>query len=296
VTIAVLTSGGDAPGMNAAIAGLAEAGARLGHRLLAVRGGFRGLADARIQALHADDARREQARSGTWLGSSRFPELASGDGLERCVEALDGAALAILGGGGSLEGARRLAAEGVPVAFIPATIDGDVAGSVLTLGMDSAVDYAVGVIDQLRVTGRSLPGRGFVLQTLGGSTGHLALAVAAAASLDDVIVPERPFDFDPVRFAERAGDGEAIVVLSEGAGNAVEVAADLALRSGVRVHPTILGHAQRAAAPTALDRRLGLAGGRAAAELLAAGHSVFVAFAGDGAPVPHQLFAAERIV
>jgi 6-phosphofructokinase 1 len=280
--------------MNAAIAGVAEEAGHRGLRTLAVHGGYRGLADGRITELTLADARRHISESGTWLQSSRYPELAEPDGFGRCQAALRKVradALAVIGGGGSLQGARLFAAAGRSVAFVPATIDNDIAGTAITIGMDSAVNYAVGVIDQLRVTGRSLPGRAFVLQTLGGATEHLAVAVASAAAVDDVLVPNRTFDLDRVaeHFVERAEIGEAIAVMSEGVGDAVDVASELARRTRLRVHPTILGHAQRAAPPSARDRELGLSAGRAAAAVVAGGRSAFITLTGDGVPTPNKL-------
>jgi 6-phosphofructokinase 1 len=179
----------------------------------------------------------------------------------------------------------------VPVAVVPATIDRDLEGTALTIGMDSAIGYATETIDRLRVTGRSLPGRAFVLQTLGAPNGFLADAVAAAAGIDDVLVPERPFDLDELgrRLRERSASGSAIAVMSEAVGDAVRVAESLSARSGMRVHPTILGHAQRAATPSALDRALGRAAGRAAVSALAAGESTFVGLTADGAVAPVPL-------
>ena len=201
----------------------------------------------------------------------------------------------VIGGDGSTKGARALAAP-VPVAVVPATIDRDLESTALTIGMDSAIGYALDTIDRLRVTGRSLPGRAFLLQTLGAPNGFLADAVAAAAGIDDVLVPERPFDLDDLarRLRERSLDGPAIAVMSEAVGDAVRVAEALSARSSLRVHPTILGHAQRAATPSALDRALGQAAGRAAVGALAAGESTFVGLTADGAvaPVPLEPSAA----
>ena len=126
--------------------------------------------------------------------------------------------------------------------------------------------------------------------------GFLADAVAAAAGVDDVLVPERPFDLDEIaaRLRERAATGSAVAVMSEAVGDAVRIAEDLAARSGLRVHPTILGHAQRAARPSDLDRALGVAAGRAAVAAIAGGESTFVGLTADGAvaPVPLQAPAA----
>jgi 6-phosphofructokinase 1 len=155
-----LTSGGDAPGTNAVIAGACARAAQLGGRAIRTADGFAGLA-----------ALRE-------------------------VE-LDG--LVVIGGHGSAEGARVVAAPaGAPVAFVPATIDRDVAGTELTIGMDSAIAYGIDAVDRLRITGRSLQGRGFLLQTLGAPHGYLADAVAAAAAVDHFLVPERPLDLEHI--------------------------------------------------------------------------------------------------
>ena len=189
----------------------------------------------------------------------------------------------MIGGHGSAAGARALTGAR-PVAFVPATIDHDIAGTGATIGMDSAIGYALDAIDRLRITGRSLPGRAFLVQTLGAPTGQLADAVAAAAGIDAVLVPERPYDLRALggRLAAAAADGGAIAVMSEAVGDAVGIAAELARHAGIRVHPTILGHAQRAATPSPRDRSAGEAaggGGRA----LAAGRSTFMAVSAAGA-------------
>ena len=292
--IGILTSGGDAPGMNAAVAGACEEVERLDGRALGVRGGFAGLAGERAAPLSALRARQHVDEPGTWLGTSRWPLLQQHEGRDACrraIEALGLTGLVVIGGDGSTKGARILAGV-LPVAAVPATIDRDLEGSELTIGMDSAIAYAVDAIDRLRITGRSLRGRAFLLQTLGAPNGYLADAVAAAAGLDDALVPERPFDLDAIaaRLRERAADGSAVAVMSEAVGDGVRIAEDLAARSGLRVHPTILGHAQRAASPTELDRALGEAAGRAAVSALAAGESTFVGLAADGAvaPIPLQ--------
>ena len=264
--LAVLTSGGDAPGMNAAVAAFADAAGGA----VAVRRGFAGLQAGELEPLDRGRADAHRDRAGTWLGSSRQPEL----DVAACVRALGGAALCVIGGHGSHHGARAIAAAGVPVAFIPATIDGDVPGTATSLGFDSAVAYALRVVEQMRTTGRSLPGRIFVLETLGGPTEHLALAVARAAGIEHVLVPGGELRVDGL--ADRAAAGDAILVMSEGAGDAVAVAARITERTGVRARYTILGHAQRAAPPTPRDLALGEAAGRAAAALLARGETGFV--------------------
>ncbi len=285
--VGILTSGGDAPGMNAIIAGACEQAEHLGGHAHGIRGGFAGLADMRAEPIGAVEARAHLHESGTWLLTSRWPALRTPEGRRACRDALAALAidaLVVIGGNGSAMGAAALA-DGLPVAFVPATIDRDIAGTDLTVGMDSAVGYAVDTIDRLRVTGRSLPGRAFLVQTLGAPNGFLADAVATAAGVDHVLVPEREHDLDEIARAlrELAVSGSAIAVMSEAVGDAVRFAETLAQRAGIRVHPTILGHSQRAATPSAQDRTLGQAAGRAAVDAVAQGRSAFIALSAAGA-------------
>jgi 6-phosphofructokinase 1 len=292
--IGLLTSGGDAPGMNAAIAGAGERAAELGAAAIGIADGFAGLAERRTALVGAP-----ADEPGTCLGTSRWPALAEPAGVRACREAaqelgLEG--LVVIGGHGSALGARALAGA-LPVAFVPATIDRDVAGTEVTIGMDSAIAYGVDAVERLRVTGRSLKGRGFLLQTLGAPHGYLADAVAAAAGVDHVLVPERPFDLGRIgrALAGLAAAGEAIAVMSEAVGDAVRTAEALAAAAGIRVHPTILGHAQRAAPPSALDQRLGLAAGRAAVDAAARGASVSVRLRADGTVTTAPLDSPDRV-
>jgi 6-phosphofructokinase 1 len=279
--------------MNAVIAGACDELERLGGQATGIFSGFVGLAARRGEPLSALQARAHLYEPGTWLGTSRWPRLRDPAGLAECVAAvydlrLDG--LLVIGGDGSARGARVLA-HTVPVAVVPATIDRDLEGTELTIGMDSAIGYATDAIDRLRITGRSLPGRAFLVQTLGAPNGYLADAVAAAADIADALVPERAFDLDALadRLPELSLNGSAIVVMSEAVGDAVRIAEALTARSGVRVHPTILGHAQRAATPSALDRALGQAAGRAAVTTLTRGESAFMGLASDGTVAPAPL-------
>ncbi len=290
--IGILTSGGDAPGMNAVIAAACDRIESLGGRALGVRGGFAGLAQGHAEPIEPVDARAHSREAGTWIGTSRWAHLATPEGRDACRDGLvalglDG--LLVIGGHGSANGARALA-DALPVAFVPATIDHDIEGTEATIGMDSAIRYALDAIERLRITGRSLPGRAFIVQTLGAPNGYLADAVAAEAEIDAVLVPERPLDLDGValRLRENAAAGTAIAVMSEAVGDAVSIASALAERAGIRVHATILGHAQRAATPSRFDRAAADAAGRAAVDELAAGRSAFIAVSetGDATPTP----------
>jgi 6-phosphofructokinase 1 len=293
--VGILTSGGDAPGMNAVIAGACDRIESIGGQAVGVCGGFAGLAEARATMLRSVDAHAHSHESGTWIATSRWAPLATPEGRRACsaaLEAMDLDALLVIGGHGSAEGARALAGA-VPVAFVPATIDHDIEGTEATIGMDSAIGYALDAIDRLRVTGRSLPGRAFLVQTLGAPNGYLADAVAAAAGIEEVLVPERPYDLDDLgrRLRDKAGAGAAIAVMSEAVGDAVSIAAELAERAGTRVHPSILGHAQRAATPSPRDRAVGDAAGRSAVDALAGGRSVFMTVTAGGAVTPAPLIS-----
>ena len=267
--------------MNAVIAGACDRieslgghGRRRARRLRRPRGGARG-------ADRASSARAHSHEAGTWIGTSRWAPLATPEGRRACRDASPrsaSTALLVIGGHGSAQGARALAGA-LPVAFVPATIDHDIEGTEATIGMDSAIGYALDAIDRLRVTGRSLPGRAFLVQTLGAPNGYLADAVAAAAGIDEVLVPERPYDLDELgrRLRDKAAAGAAIAVMSEAVGDAVEHRGRArASVPGSGSTRRILGHAQRAATPSPRDRAVGDAAGRAAVDALAAAARSFI--------------------
>jgi 6-phosphofructokinase 1 len=284
--LGILTSGGDAPGMNAVIHGASQVVRAAGGTLAGFKHGLQGIVDADVCAVDVLAAEAESSTAGTMLGTSRSQALLDGAGFERAlaaasVDAPDG--LIIVGGNGSLNAAHQLATR-MTVAFVPATIDNDVPGSEQAIGFDSAVAYAVDAVERLRVTAAALPGRAFIVETLGGDNGNLARAVAAAARIELVVTPEEPID--PPKIAAgldlAARSDAAIVILCEGATNAVALAQSIEPFSRLRVRPTILGHAQRAATPTEFDRTLGFLAGAAAASELAAGRSSFVGLHTDG--------------
>ena len=233
--IGILTSGGDAPGMNAVIAAACEEVERRGGRALGVRGGFGGLASRQAEPIAALQART--TRTSPEPGSARAGGRCSASRRGARPAARRSTRSASPGFWSSEATAprrgRARCAGAVPVAVVPATIDRDIDGTALTIGMDSAILYAADAIDRLRITGRSLPGRAFLVQTLGAPNGFLADAAAAAAGIDDVLVPERPYDLDDLarRLRERSADGSAIAVMSEAVGDAVRVAEDAGERA-----------------------------------------------------------------
>jgi 6-phosphofructokinase 1 len=285
--IAILMSGGDAPGMNAVVFGAFQEAAARSSALIGVRRGFRGLLDGEAAVLGFDDLPSEIAgRSGTLLGTSRDVDLRDAEQQERCLAAIgtlgvDG--LVVAGGAGSRAAVDLLRPRSpVPFAFIPATIDNDVADSEETIGFDSAVNYGVRELDALRASADALRGRSFIVEVLGGNCGRLAEAIHAASPVAVVLTPERSLDLETAAAALRAATQQryGIALMTEGCGEAACVGRRLSELMGGRVRPTVLGHGQRGAAPSARDRTLGLASGRLAVAALHDGRGVDVTIVG----------------
>ena len=297
--IGILSSGGDAPGINDILLGAAQQAETHGDELLGFEDGYTGLLHGRAVHLPAAAVEPNAGLAGTMLGTSRNPDVRQEEGIKRALAAaraarLDG--LVVIGGNGSLIAASRLAGAGLAVSFVPATIDNDVPGSAVTIGFDSAVAYAADAVQRLRVTGKALRGRAFLLQTLGGGTSNIATAAARASNVDLVIAPHVAYSLEEIAraLAVAAPRGDAIAILAEGSGDAVLVADKLQEMAKVRVHPTILGHAQRAATPTGFDRRAAAEAGAAAIAQKQAGASSFISVEPSGYPVPRPLAAREN--
>jgi 6-phosphofructokinase 1 len=285
--IAVLTSGGDAPGMNAAIRAVVRAGLAAGAEVFGVRQGYAGLIAGDLVPLGARNVGGIIQQGGTMLGSARCPEFKTEDGRRRAVAMLaergvDG--LVVIGGNGSQTGAQALATLGVAVVGVASTIDNDLCGVDVTLGVDTALNVALEAIDRLKVTASSHR-RAFLVEVMGRDSGYLALMTGIAGGAEEIVIPEA--ETDPERLAANLraawerGKAHAIIVVAEGARyNAArlgEFFADNAARLGFNVRATILGHVQRGGAPGAFDRLLGSRSGAAAVTRLVRGeHGVLV--------------------
>ncbi len=271
--IAYVVSGGDAPGINAALFHFARHSARLGNTVLGVQGGFPGLLEEKFQSFGVSDLLPWAAMPGSILASSRVPVLAQEDAREKLADvlrrhAID--ALVVFGGDGTLKHIPPLLASwGVACIGIPTTIDNDVPGSDYTLGFDSACNFALPIIDGIRATGAALGGRIFTLETLGGYSGFLALEIARAVGADAVALPEYDCDIplicDRLRWTAE-NKGQALLVYTEGVKNKEALLAAIPERTGIRIRSTMLGHAQRGGTPTARDRGF-------AAQAALAGHN-----------------------
>ncbi len=279
--IAVLTSGGDAAGMNAAIRAVTRAGIDRGWEIIGVQHGFAGLIAGEFTPLGARDVGGIIQRGGTILGSARCDEFKTGQGRRDALRSLEFNgidALVVIGGNGSQTGAHALWKLGFPVVGVASTIDNDLPGSEITIGVDTALNIALEAVDRLKVTASSHH-RAFLLETMGRNCGYIALVAGIAGGAEAVVIPE--VEIHPERLATVVqdaydrGKAHAIIVVAEGASyNAARLAEYFAQhrdRLGFELRVTILGHVQRGGAPGAFDRLLATRFGAAAIGRLADG-------------------------
>ena len=285
--IAVTTSGGDAPGMNAAIRAVVRTALDNGWEVFGVRHGYLGLVNDNMARLEARDVGGIIHQGGTMLGSSRCPEFKTEDGRLRAIRNLnqrDIDALVVIGGNGSQAGAHALSQMDYPIIGVASTIDNDLYGSEITIGVDTALNIALDAIDRLKVTASSHQ-RAFIVEVMGRNCGYLALMSGIAGGAEIVVIPE--VDTDPedmaaeLRAAYGRGKAHAIIVVAEGAQHNAEKLAHYFEkhrgRLGFELRVTTLGHVQRGGAPGAFDRLLGTRLGAAAVEYLAQGeHGILV--------------------
>jgi len=264
--IAVLTSGGDAPGMNAAIRAVVRTGIRNGFEVYGVRLGYSGLIDGKFVPLGPRDVGGIIQKGGTFLGSARCEEFKTEKGIQEALRALnenDIESLVVIGGNGSQTGNYKLHQHGFPVVGVASTIDNDLVGSDISIGLDSALNIAIEAIDRLKVTGSSHQ-RAFLVEVMGRKCGYLALMSAIAGGAEAFVIPEVKNDPEKVakilQEAYERGKSHAIVVVAEGAEyNATKLEQYFQQhqeRIGFALRSTILGHVQRGGTPTAFDRLL----------------------------------------
>jgi len=265
--IAILTSGGDAPGMNAAIRAAVRSAVNYGWEAFGVRRGFAGLMAGDFMPLGARDVGGILQQGGTFLGSARAPQFKDAEGQQRAVDALNKAgidAVVVIGGNGSQAGAHALSQHGLAVAGIASTIDNDLAGSDITIGVDTALNIALEAIDRLKVTASSHQ-RAFLVEVMGRDCGYLALMAGIAGGAECICIPEIPTAPEQVAAelddSYKRGKTHGLIVVAEGATNdAQSLAAYLQdygkNRPGYEVRYTTLGHVQRGGIPTASDRIL----------------------------------------
>ncbi|ABV34515.1 MULTISPECIES: 6-phosphofructokinase [Pseudothermotoga] len=262
-TIGVLTSGGDSPGMNAAIRAVVRFGVKNGLKVIGIQRGYCGMIDGAFKEMNFSDVAGIMERGGTILRTSRCGEFYTPEGRAKAAAKLKNAGiegLVVIGGEGSLTGAKLLYEEHrIPVVGIPGTIDNDIAQTDMCIGVDTCLNTVIDAIQKLKDTATSHE-RAFVVEVMGRESGYIALNAALATGSEAAIVPEVPVDFDKLAerlFEERKrGKINCIIVVAEGAGGAIQVAKNLQDRIGYETRITILGHVQRGGSPTAFDRLL----------------------------------------
>ncbi len=260
-TIGVLTSGGDAPGMNAAVRAVVRTGIQKGYRMVGIQRGYNGLLNSEFVELNMRSVSNIIQRGGTVLYTARCLEFMTSEGQDRGAEkcreiGID--AVVVIGGDGSYQGARKLADRGIPMVGIPGTIDNDIACSDYTIGYDTAMNTALEMVDKLRDTTQSHD-RCSVVEVMGRNAGYIALNVAIASGAMAVLMPEKTYDMqtdilDKIAAAQKTGKSHFIIVVAEGIGGAEKIAAEVQAKTGIESRATILGHVQRGGSPTVRDR------------------------------------------
>ncbi|GAB7388641.1 6-phosphofructokinase [Bacillaceae bacterium] len=275
--IAVLTSGGDSPGMNAAVRAIVRRGIYHGAEVYGVYHGYNGLMAGDIREMTLGSVGDIIHRGGTVLFSARSEEFKTDAGQEKALQQLrqrgiEG--LVVIGGDGSFRGAQKLAEKGFPTIGIPGTIDNDIACTDFTIGFDTAVNTVIEAIDKIRDTATSHE-RTFLVEVMGRHAGDIALWAGLAAGAESILIPEADFDMDGIvdrlKKASERGKKHSIIIVAEGAGSAVEIGEQIKQRTGFETRVTVLGHIQRGGSPTAFDRMLASRMGAHAVDLLLRG-------------------------
>lgn len=271
--IAVLTSGGDAPGMNAAIRAVVRKARFHEVDVVGVYHGYEGLYKGNYELLDIGAVGDIIQRGGTKLYSARFPEFKEDDYQYKAIErmkqeGIEG--LVVIGGDGSYRGAMQLTEKGFPCVGVPGTIDNDVPGTEYTIGFDTALNTVVESIDKIRDTATSHENT-FVIEVMGRDAGDIALWAGLAAGAESILIPEEAYDIEEiVTRLERGvarGKRHSIIIVAEGVMNGHKLAKQLQQRTGVEIRTSVLGHIQRGGSPSARDRVLAGRFGARAVEL-----------------------------
>ena len=273
-TIGVLTSGGDAPGMNAAVRAVVRTAIAMGMKVKGIRRGYNGLIEGDIIDLDVRSVSDIIHRGGTVLYTARSPRFKTEDGMKEAIDnckkhGIEG--IVVIGGDGSYRGARDLSLRGIPCVGVPGTIDNDISSTEYTIGFDTAMNTAMEMVDKLRDTAQSHD-RCSVVEVMGRRAGYLALQTGIAVGATAVLVPEVEFKIEDViekiKATQKTGKKHFIVVVAEGVGGVEKIAKKIEEGTGVESRATILGHVQRGGNPTVRDRVMATEMGYAAVKLL----------------------------
>ncbi len=288
-TIGVLTSGGDAPGMNAAIRAVVREAIANGKRVMGIKRGYAGLLQEEIYEMHTTDVSDIIQRGGTILQTARCKEFTTAEGQKKGAEictqhGIDG--MIVIGGDGSFRGAQKLAAYGINTVGVPGTIDLDIACTDYTIGFDTAVNTAMDAIDKVRDTSTSHE-RCSIIEVMGRGAGFIALWCGIANGAENVLLPEK-YDYDEQALVNniidnrKKGKKHHIIINAEGIGHSASMAKRIEAATGVETRATILGYMQRGGRPTARDRMMASMMGAYAVDLLCDGKSNRVVGTRDG--------------
>ncbi len=297
--IGVLTSGGDAPGMNAAVRAVVRTAVAMGIKCYGIHRGYNGLIEGDITELTVRDVSDVIHRGGTILYTARSPMFKTEEGqnlaIENCKKlGING--IVVIGGDGSYRGARALSEKGIPCVGIPGTIDNDISSTDYTIGFDTAMNTAMEMVDKLRDTAQSHE-RCSVVEVMGRHAGWIALETGIAVGASAILVPEVPFDVDrdivnKITLTHQSGKKHFIVVVAEGVGNVESLAKEIEEKTKIETRATVLGHVQRGGRPTVRDREMASCMGYYAVNLLSKGIGNRVVSYRDGKLVDYDIFEA----
>jgi len=283
--VGVLTSGGDAPGMNAAVRSVVRSGLANGFEMIGIERGYHGFLRKEFVKLNALSVSNFIQRGGTVLQTARSKEFTTPEGVKKAVNnakeiGLD--ALVVIGGDGTFRGAQKLTENGLPTIAIPATIDNDISCTDYTLGFDTAMNIAMDCVDKLRDTCTSHE-RCAIVEVMGRGAGYIALEVGIASGAELVLIPEKDAQtsrselidriVNKIYTGKKVGKKHHIVIVAEGIGGSYEMAKVVEERTGIETRATIIGHIQRGGSPTVRDRVIAARMGMKAIELLKQGKS-----------------------
>ena len=301
-SIAVLTSGGDSPGMNAAVRAVVRTACQRGIKVYGVDRGYTGLIKGDVHEMNLRSVSDIITRGGTILYSARCPEFKTEEGIQKAVDTckivgIDG--MVIIGGDGSFRGARDLSLRGIPCIGLPGTIDNDISCTDYTIGYDTCLNTIVQMVDRIRDTSESHD-RCTVVEVIGRGAGYLALESGIAVGATSILVPEVEYDIERdiiarIREFQKTGKRHFIVIVAEGVGGTAEIAKKIEAETGVESRATILGHVQRGGSPTARDRIMASQMGSRAVDLLTQGIGNRVVGIRDNKIVDFDIFEALKM-
>lgn len=297
-TIGVLTSGGDAPGMNAAVRAVVRTAISLGMTVKGIRRGYNGLIEGDIYDLDVRTVSDIIHRGGTVLYTARSPKFKTEEGLKAAIDnckkfGIEG--IVVIGGDGSYRGARDLSLKGIPCIGIPGTIDNDISSTEYTIGFDTAMNTAMEMVDKIRDTAQSHD-RCSVVEVMGRHAGFLALQCGIAVGATAILVPEVDFDLNEViikiQDSQKTGKQHFIIIVAEGVGGVEEIAKKIETATNIETRATTLGHVQRGGRPTVRDRVYATRFGYAAVHLLNKGIGNRVVGMNHGQIVDYDIYEA----